>query len=185
MQKLYDLDARRRYFCIEYIKDLIMSRAARRANISTSLASEWLKEPDVQTAIQELMSEREERAKVDAEWVLVQLAQMFNADIADLYDFDTGDLLPVHEWPEIWRKMTTSIDVDTTYSGRGEDREETGRVKKLRVLDRLKVLEMLGKHVNVKAFADKLEISTDKDLTQRLIEGRRRAKEVKQNMDFM
>lgn len=180
MENFHSLEPRQRYFCCEYIKDLVISRAARRCNISPSTASQWLQRDDVKEAIQELCREREQRSQIDAEWVLTQLAQLFQADLADLYDYDTGDLLPVYEWPDVWRRITTAVEMDNRGSG-----ENTYTVKKVRILDRLKVLELLGKHVNVKAFSDKLEISTDKDLTQRLIEGRRRAKQAAEELSFM
>ena len=36
---------------------------------------------------------------------------------------------------------------------------------------------MIGKHTNVKAFTEKLEITTDQDLTDRLMAGRKRARQ--------
>lgn len=179
METFNALDPRQRYFCCEYIKDLVVSRAARRCNISPATASQWLQRDDVKAAVHELCAEREMRTQIDAEWVLTQLGQLFQADLADLYDYDTGDLLPIHEWPDVWRRMTTAVETDNRG---GDDAPYT--VKKVRILDRIKVLELLGKHVDVKAFSDKLEISTDKDLTQRLLEGRRRARDAN-SMDFM
>ena len=42
-------------------------------------------------------------------------------------------------------------------------------------MDRLKVLEMIGRHLDVGAWRDRVEIETRGDLAKLIFEGRRRA----------
>ena len=53
-----------------------------------------------------------------------------NADAADLYDA-SGRLLPVKEWPEVWRRgLVTTIRTTRLY-GRGENRSERSAFRQM------------------------------------------------------
>jgi len=154
-------------FCQEYLIDLNASQAAIRAgyskNTSRQIASELLTKLNIQDRLAELSKDRRERLKVDADWVLARLVEEANADLSDLVEGDEGRVKPVHEWPEIWRKgLVAGIDVESLYEGRGEDREHVGNVTKLKLSDRVKRLELIGRHIDVGAFIEKKEV-TGKD----------------------
>jgi phage terminase small subunit len=156
-------------FCEEYIVDLNATQAAIRAGYSRhtarSIGSALLTNLDVTTEIERLLAERSERTGIDADWLLTRLAAEAEADVADLYGED-GELLPVKEWPLIWRKgLVAGIDVEIIS---GPDGSEMGMVKKIKVSDRAKRLEMIGKHVNVKAFEDRVMITGLDSLADRL-----------------
>src|SRR5262245_6665463 len=53
---------------------------------------------------------------------------------------------PISEWPRIWCRMLQSLDVEELQerSANGEKRT-VGRVMKLRFVDRVKVMELVGK----------------------------------------
>lgn len=152
------LTPKQRAFVDEYLIDLNATKAAIRAGFSAKTAGQkghefTTQHVGVMAAIASAQSQRAERTKIDADWVLMRLAAEAEADIADLYA-DDGSLLPVHEWPEIWRKgLVAGIDVE-------EIREEgvtVGTVRKLKLSDRIKRIELIGKHVNVQAFKDQVE----------------------------
>lgn len=153
------LTAKQVRFVQEYLLDLNATQAAIRAGYSARTANrigpELLTKPAVASAVAAAQAVRAERTKIDADWVLARLAAEADADIADLYTPD-GSLLPVHDWPEIWRKgLVAGIDVE-------EIREEgvtVGTVRKLKLSDRIKRIELIGKHVNVQAFNDRVEHS--------------------------
>lgn len=148
-----DLNPLQRLFCLEYPKDFHATDAAIRAGYSprsaATQACRLLKNPLVVKYIEASMREREEAVKIDAQYVLTRLADQTEADFADIFD-DNGELLPLKDWPKVWRQGLVS----------GIDKSTLGIVK-IRISDRTKILELLGKHVKIKAFSDKLEIEGD------------------------
>lgn len=98
--------------------------------------------------------ERAARTQIDADWVLKRIGEELSADMADLYD-DHGDLLPIEDWPLIWRQgLVSGVDILALYEGEGEDRRLVGQVKKLKLVDRTRRLELVGKHIRVNAFQE-------------------------------
>lgn len=77
------------------------------------------------------------------------------ADLADLYG-DDGQLLPVKEWPLIWRQgLVQGIEAEElTHEG-----VTMGIVRKVKLSDRVKRIELIGRHVNVQAFKEQLEVT--------------------------
>lgn len=107
---------------------------------------------DVAARISWLKSLAAERAVVDAAWLLTRLAEEAKADVADLYTED-GRIKPVKDWPLIWRQgLVAGLEVETTGEG-------AGHLTKVKLSDRIKRLELLGKHVDVQAFKEKVEHS--------------------------
>lgn len=64
---------------------------------------------------------------------------------------------PISTWPKLWRQYLAGFDVSELFEGSGSDREMIGLLKKIRWPDKLKNLELLGRHVDVKAWKDKVE----------------------------
>lgn len=144
-------------FVEEYLIDLNATQAAIRAGYT---------HPDVQgprllgnvrvaEAIAAHQTRRSERTKIDADWVLRRLAEEADADLSDLYD-DAGRLKPVKDWPKIWRQgLVAGLEVEERI-GDGEGSEFV-TVRKIKLSDRVKRLELIGKHVNVQAFREQVE----------------------------
>lgn len=156
-----ELTPKQQRFVDEYMKDLNATQAAIRAGYSARTA-EWqgpqlLGKPHVAKAVQDAKAQRSERTKIDADWVLRRLADQADADMSDLYT-EGGTLKPVKDWPEVWRKgLVAGVEVIEEYE-RSDDggRELIGHTKKVKLFDRMKNLELIGKHVFVGAFAEKL-----------------------------
>ncbi|MCK5640934.1 MAG: terminase small subunit [Gammaproteobacteria bacterium] len=175
-QALAELSTLHRIFVFEYIKDFVASRAAERAGLEKSQGSRLLGNLDIQRAITVVMHERHERLQVDSDWVLRQLADMFSADLADIFVPGTNTMRPVHEWPEVWRKMCSGVKVRAIYEVEDGMRDLVGYVQDVKVIDRLKALELIGKHTDIRAFTERIELTTDKELTAQLMRGRQRAR---------
>ena len=155
------LTAKQALFVEEYLKDLNATQAAIRAGYSEKTAKSQgqrlLTNVDIAKAIDSAKGERSERTKIDADWLLMRLAAEAYADIADLYD-QSGALKPVHMWPEIWRKgLVAGIDVHQEYIYVDGDKVPDGVVTKIKLSDRIRRLELIGKHVDVGAFSEKHE----------------------------
>ncbi len=145
-------------FVDEFLIDLNATQAAIRAGYSKKTAravgSENLTKPDIAEAIAEAMAARSERTKIDVDWVLARLADEADADLADLYD-ENGGLKPIAEWPLVWRQgLVAGLDVDEEFN---KDGKKLGQVTKVKLSDRLKRVELIGKHVDVQAFAERHE----------------------------
>ena len=169
------LTAKQQLFVDEYLKDLNATQAAIRAGYSESSAKEIgcenLTKPNIRLAVDKALAERSERTKIDADWLLKRLAAEAEADIADIYDEMTGALKPVHLWPKIWRTgLIAGIDVRQEFLGYGDDREHIGDTTKLKISDRIKRLELIGKHIGVNAFQERTVVGVDDALAELLRE---------------
>lgn len=156
-------------FVEEYLKDLNGTQAAIRAgyseNTAESQASRLLRNAKVMNAVVEAQAARSKRTAIDADWVLRRLADELTADLADIYG-DSGELKPIHDWPLIWRQgLIAGVETD-------EERDDTGKViaivRKIKISDRVKRIELAGKHVNVGAFRDSVDhTSSDGSMSPR------------------
>jgi len=141
-------------FVREYLLDLNATQAAIRAGYSAKTAEQQgprlLGNVGVSAAIMQAQAGRAERLQVDADWVLRRLADEAEADLADLYD-EYGGLRPVHDWPPIWRKgLVAGIEAEEIR----QDGSVVGTIRKVKLSDRIKRIELIGKHVNVQAFRE-------------------------------
>jgi phage terminase small subunit len=164
------LTAKQQRFVEEYLVDLNATQAAIRAGYAESGASvegaRLLANAKVAAAVAALKAERAERTRIDADWVLARLANEAEADLADLYD-EAGRVLPIKDWPLIWRKgLVAGIEVETIGEG-------AGHVTKIKISDRIKRIELIGKHTDVQAFRERTDptVNSLAESIAKLIEG--------------
>ena len=168
------LNPKQQRFVEEYLLDLNATQAAIRAGYSAKTAKQQgqrlLTNVDVLEALNGQKAARSEKTGIDAEWVLRRLAMEAEADLGDLYD-ENGNLRPVKDWPLIWRQGLIQ-GVETVREGSGE---EVSIVDKVKISDRIKRIELIGKHVGVQAFKDRIEHDVSDDLAAVLTRARERA----------
>ncbi len=115
----------------------------------------------VQARVAELVEQKtraaEEEFKIDATYVLKRLHDIHQMDIADILT-DDDQVLPVRQWPKIWRQCISQFDVEAMFAGRGSDRLDIGVLKKIKWPDQMRILDMIGKHIGVNAFKEIREI---------------------------
>lgn len=163
------LNDKQEMFCREYLVDLNATQAAIRAGYSDktarSQANRMLTNVDIEKRIQELKSERGERLEIDADYVLKRLVEIDQMDVADIL-LSNGEIKSIKDWPKVWRITLSGIDV-TEMAG-----DAAGLLKKIKWPDKVKNLELLGKHVSIQAFSDKLETkhSIDDEMAELLRE---------------
>ena len=149
-------------FVQEYLIDLNATQAAIRAGYSEKTAakigSENLIKPDIAEAIRLEQENRKQRTQIDADYVLKRLVEIDQMDAKDILN-DDGAIKPISQWPKIWRQYLSGIDV-TEISNEGAI---IGQIKKIKWPDKVKNLELLGKHIGVGAFSEKLQLSNDPD----------------------
>ena len=151
------LTPKQQRFVEEYLIDLNATQAAIRSGYSEKTARQIgeqnLSKLYIQKAIQEAQARREERTKIDADYVLQRLVAIDQMDVLDIMD-DQMRILPLRDWPKIWRQYISNIE-------NLELSDADGVFKKIKWPDKVKNLELLGKHVSVGAFKDKIEHSGD------------------------
>lgn len=158
------LTPKQQRFVAEYLIDLNATQAAIRAGYSAKTAEQQgprlLGNVGVATAIAAGMRARSEQTGIDAKWVLRRLGEQAEADLADLYD-EQGNLRHPKEWPEVWRKgLVAGVETVQERDGTGPGGEPIfATVRKVKLLDRTKLVELIGKHVQVSAFREQVGLS--------------------------
>lgn len=144
-------------FCHEYLKTLSPSEAGKATGYKNRQnAWDVLQRDDVQERIAYLNTQRMNRVDVDADYVLKRLVEIDQMDVLDIMD-DNYCFKPIGEWPKIWRQYVSNIENTEEFEGYGEDREQSGWLKKIKWPDKVKNLELLGKHIAVGAFKESVE----------------------------
>ncbi|EAM9791073.1 terminase small subunit [Salmonella enterica] len=145
-------------------------------NTAAVKASVMMRDERIQKRIAELMEERNKRLRVSADYVLLRLVEIDQMDVIDILN-DDGTLKPIREWPKIWRTTLSGFDLSSTIMNMNEDSIET-ILKKIKWPDKVKNLELIGKHVDVNAFKERLEVSGTVTIADRMAKARRRVKEL-------
>lgn len=159
-------------FVQEYLVDLNATQAAIRAGYSprtaASIGQENLIKPEIQEAIRQAQQARSARTAITADNVLRELALIAYQRAGKLYRPD-GTLKPPSEWDDTDSAIIAGVETTEEFHGRGEDRELVGYTKKVKRWDKLRALELLGKHLGM--FVEKHELSiVDDDSLNRAIE---------------
>ncbi|GKH35087.1 terminase small subunit [Hungatella hathewayi] len=142
---------KQKLFVEEYLIDLNATQAAIRAGYSPDTAKEIgcenLTKPNIRACIDREMAERSKRTGVNADRVVQELAKIAFVNAVDVIDPETAtvkeDALPEDT------AAIQSVKVKTF----GDD----GLEREIKMADKLKALELLGKHMGM--FKDKVELS--------------------------
>lgn len=171
-----ELTPRQAAFVDEYLLDLNATQAAIRAGYSEKTAysqgERLLKDAEISAEIDRRKIKRSERTQIDAAWVLKRLADEAEADLSDLYT-DTGAIKPISEWPKIWRQgLVAGIKHQELRDSEGN---RTGEfVVDIKISDRIRRLELIGKHVSVNAFQEVVQHKGLEGLAARLDRAKKR-----------
>ena len=159
--RLAKLTPKQRRFVAEYLVDLNATQAAIRAGYSENRASEigyqLLQKTTVRDSIQAAMEERERRTGVTQDWVVQELYRIAAADrgaFARVVTLRAGEdgRLPA-QVVELTDTDTLTEDQRAALAGV----EETKYGIRVNTYDKLKALELLGRHLGM--FTDKVEQS--------------------------
>ncbi|CAB3269863.1 terminase small subunit [Salmonella enterica subsp. enterica serovar Typhimurium] len=145
-------------------------------NTASVKASVMMRDERIQKRIAELMEERNKRLRVSADYVLLRLVEIDQMDVIDILNDDMS-IKPVSEWPKVWRQYLTGFELADMFEGRGDEKELVGILKKIKWPDKVKNLELIGKHIDVNAFKERLEVSGTVTIADRIAKARRRVKE--------
>jgi phage terminase small subunit len=136
-------------FCRELMVDLNATQAAIRAGFSPRNASrigaELLGKTHVAAFIAAAKAERAAKVDISAERVIREIARAAFLDISKAFNED-GSMKPHSEIDEDTRRAIAGIEVTEI---RDNDGVVIGYTKKLKLWDKLRALELLGKHVGM------------------------------------
>lgn len=147
-------DAQKR-FCDEYLIDLNATRAykiaypnCKKDDSARKAGSRLLTIVDIQNYISEKQTEIEKRTEITQDMVIQELANIAFLDIRKLYN-ESGGLKNVQDIDEKTVRAISSLETLEEYDGYGENREQIGNTQKVKLLDKTKALELLGKHLGM------------------------------------
>tara|TARA_R110000851_G_scaffold78337_3_gene172901 strand:- start:535 stop:1080 length:546 start_codon:yes stop_codon:yes gene_type:complete len=166
------LNARHKRFANEYLIDLNATQAAIRSGYSVKTAksqgNRLLTNVDLQAYISKIKLDRMDSVKIDAAYVLERHYQIDQLDVLDILD-DELNLLPLTGWPKQWRLSLSGVDimrVRDLESNKGGDKNTESVLQKIKWPDKLKNLELLGKHIDVNAYQHNINQKTKLDSDQ-------------------
>lgn len=173
----HQLTPKQRRFVAEYLVDSNATQAAIRAGYSPrsahSIANELVEKPDIRAAIEAAEQRRLNRLDLKADDILRELLTFAKTDIRKAFD-KSGRLLPIHEMPEDVARAISGVKVFEEFDGQGSERVKVGDVREVKFWDKVKGLELLGKHL--KLFTDKIEMKVDGSFADELKKARERAR---------
>ena len=150
------LTEKQRRFVDEYLIDLNATQAAIRAGYSVKTAREQasqnLTKLNIQQAISEKMAERSKRTGVNQDRIVLELAKIAFVNAADVIDSDDATIKARATADDTAAIQSVKVKVIPTKEGEGVERE-------IRLNDKLKALELLGKHLGM--WNDKLDVNVN------------------------
>jgi phage terminase small subunit len=145
------LTLKQQKFVEEYLIDLNATQAAIRSGYAVSSArqigSENLSKPYIQDAIAIAMQNRLQRVNLSADYVMQRLVAIDQMDILEIF-YDNGQIKPLSDWPLVWRQSIGSFE---TIEISGKENEKV-IVRRVKLPDKLRNLEMLGRHTDIQAW---------------------------------
>jgi phage terminase small subunit len=150
-----ELNPKQKRFVEEYLVDMNATQAYIRAGYSPKNAdvnsTQLMGRPSVRACIDKAIAERSRRTGVTVDRVVRELARIALADPTKIINTETGEI--VTDDNEDNNAAIASIRVKTTKTKDGEDVID----REVRVWDKNKALELLGKHLGM--YTDKLQVN--------------------------
>ena len=153
------MNQKQKAFATEYVIDYNATQAAIRAGYSKktaySMGQRLLKNVEVKKMIQELEEAASERTSITKDMVLKELAKIAFVDPRKLVD-EEGRLKDIRFLDPDTATALSSVDIYEEFNYNGDEKELMGYTKKYKWFDKLRALEMLGKHLGM--FTDKVHV---------------------------
>jgi len=149
-------------FCQYYIQDFNATQAAIKAGYSAktakSIASTLLTKINIQAQVNKFVNERKVRTQIDSDTVLLELLKIAKSDIRRVLDDNCG-IKKISDIDDDTAACISSIEVDEIQDFDRGDKVFIGFSKKVKLWDKMKALDLLGKHLRL--FGDKVEVTHD------------------------
>lgn len=143
-------------FCEEYLVDLNASQALIRAGYSPKnanvSASNLLANVNIRARIDEALAEQSRRTGITADRVIRELARVAFVSAPDVIDMEDATVNSLASVDDLAAIASVRVKKIPTSEGTGVERE-------VRLADKLKALELLGRHLGM--FTDNVRLSGD------------------------
>lgn len=157
METLTDKQIR---FVDEYLVDLNATQAAIRAGYSPktaySIGGELLNKPEIKSRVDIAQAERSKRTGINQDRVLRELAKVAFVNAPDVIDFNDATIKDNASSDDTAAIASVKVKKIPTMEGEGVERE-------IKLADKLKALELLGKHLGM--FTDNIHVTGDMGVT--------------------
>lgn len=144
---------KQRFFVEEYLIDLNATQAAIRAGYSFKTAKQIgqdnLSKPVIRNAIDRAIAERSRRTGINQDRVIQELAKIALVNPADVIDMDSATVKPDASRDDT--ACVSGVKIRTLFSKDGPVLE-----REVKFCDKLKALELLGKHLGL--FSDRVKL---------------------------
>ena len=131
-----------------------------------------LKDDEVRKILAQRQAEIAKKFALTAENVIAELSKIVHADMRKLFTED-GKLLPMDQWPEDIASAISSVEIDELFAGRGNQREQIGFTKKLKLWDKNSALTLAMRHLGM--LIDRSEVTHRVDIADRIHRARKRS----------
>jgi phage terminase small subunit len=161
------LNKQERIFVDSYLLTMNAAHAAKAAKYADSTADKkaplWVgksrgkcpkAKQHVWDAVKAALKARSDETKIDAAYVLQRHKEIDQLDILDIVTEDLSGVRPLSEWPKAWRISINAIDIADLFDHSNGGKELSGLIKKIKWPDKVKNLELLGKHTDVNAYKE-------------------------------
>lgn len=147
------LTKKQQAFVDEYLIDLNATQAAIRAGYSTDTAKEIgcenLTKPNIKNSIDKALAERSKRTGINQDRVIQELAKIAFLNPSDVINMQNASVLTDADKDDL--SCISSVKIKRSSSDVGDSVE-----REVKVYDKLKALDLLGRHLGM--FNDKLKI---------------------------
>lgn len=153
------LTKKQKMFVEEYLIDLNATQAAIRAGYSPDTAAEIgrqnLIKLEIKNSIDKAIAERSKRTGVNADRVVRELAKIAFYKASDIINFEDATLKADASEDDLAVVQSIKVKTIPTQNGDGEERE-------IKLADKIRALELLGKHLGMYIDKSKIEVEPSK-----------------------
>jgi len=157
------LTPKQKTFCDEYLIDLNATQAAIRAGYSPDSAKEIgcenLTKPNIRAYIDKEIANRSKRTGINQDRVIRELARIAFVNANDVINMDEATLKADASEDDTATIASVKVKTIPTKEGEGVERE-------IKLADKLKALELLGKHLGM--FKENININANVNSTKKL-----------------
>jgi len=157
------LTEKQKTFCDEYLIDLNATQAAIRAGYSPDSAKEIgcenLTKPNIRAYIDKEIANRSKRTGINQDRVIRELARIAFVNANDVINMNEATLKADATEDDTATIASVKVKTIPTKEGEGVERE-------IKLADKLKALELLGKHLGM--FKDNININANVNSTKKL-----------------